>query len=70
MAACDAKETEQVRAVLLEVFGASDDEEDSIEQHDRIRGLHHCHALLSETMQVNLQPEKKVLLIKNPCDFA
>lgn len=41
MAAHREKDSDHLKAVLLEVFGTTDDEDDSSGQ-ERINGLHHC----------------------------
>ncbi len=53
MAAPQGKERDRLKAVLLEVFGTSDDEDDGSEQHLRINGLHHCKKYVDDTLQVN-----------------
>lgn len=53
MAAHEEEERNRLKAVLLEVFGASDDEDDSAERHPRIKGLHLCRIYVDHTLQVN-----------------
>ncbi|BDA44448.1 probable Alkylated DNA repair protein alkB homolog 8 [Coccomyxa sp. Obi] len=51
MAAQEGKDRDRVKAVLLEVFGTSDDEDDSSEQHPRINGLYHCRNHVNRALQ-------------------
>ncbi|EIE27120.1 hypothetical protein COCSUDRAFT_55144 [Coccomyxa subellipsoidea C-169] len=51
MAAHATQNKERIKAVLLEVFGASDDEEDDVKQHAIIEGSHHCPNVVSDAMQ-------------------
>ncbi|CAL8470407.1 g9949 [Coccomyxa elongata] len=56
MAVHGKKDKDRLKAVLLEVFGTSDDEDDSSGQYQRINGLHHCrnhvdHALQETTVK-------------------
>lgn len=53
MAAHATQNKERIKAALLEVFGASDDEEDDFKQHAIIEGSHHCPNVVSDAMQVN-----------------
>ncbi len=52
MAAHATQSKERIKAVLLEIFGASDDEEDDFKQHAVIEGSHHCPNVVSDAMQV------------------
>lgn len=52
MAAYAITNNERLEAVLLEVFGTSDDEEDDFKQHPRINGLYHCQTAVSDELQV------------------
>lgn len=51
MAAHEGKDRDSLKAVLLELFGTSDDEDDSLKQHGRINGLHHCRNYVNDTLQ-------------------